>query len=326
MKSVLRKFVSRAVGSFLRHRSNVDILDELNSHLDAHIADNVRAGMTPDEARRHAGMTLGGLSQVSEAYRDRQTLPFVEKTMQDLRYAARMLVKTPGFSIVAIVTLALGIGANTAVFSLVSTVLLRPLPFPQPDRLVLVWDDVSGLGGPYSLTEPTPADYAAWKEQSRSFADMAAMTQATYNLTGIAAPQKLEGLRTTANVFNVLGMQPIVGRTLTPDDDRPDATAVVVLDARIWRSLFGGDSGVVGRTVLLNGLPHTVVGVVPSDFQFPVKNAGLWVPARFTEQELAVRTSYVMDVVARLRPDVDLRTSQAEMSTIAQRLALEFRS
>src|SRR5499427_4256658 len=249
MKSVLRKFVSRAVGSFLRHRSNVDILDELNSHLDAHVADSVRAGMTSDEARRHALMTLGGLSQVSETCRDRQTLPFVEKTMQDLRYAARMLVKTPGFSIVAIVTLALGIGANTAVFSLVSRVLLQPLPFPQPDRLMLVPDDVSSLGGPYSLTEPTPADYAAWKEQSRSFTDMAAMTQATYNLTGIAAPQKLEGLRTTANVFNVLGMQPIVGRTLTPDDDRPDANAVVVLDARVWRSLLGGDSGVVGRTV-----------------------------------------------------------------------------
>jgi putative ABC transport system permease protein len=326
MKTGLRKFISRAVGSFLRHRNDVDILDELNGHLDAHIADNVRAGMTPDEARRHARLTLGGLSQVSEAYRDRQTLPFVEKTMQDLRYAARVLVKTPGFSIVAIVTLALGIGANTAVFSLVSTVLLQPLPFPQPDRLMLVWDDVSSLGGPYSLTEPTPADYAAWKEQSRSFTDMAAMTQATYNLTGIAAPQKLEGLRTTANVFNVLGMQPIVGRTLTPDDDRPDANGVVVLDARVWRSLFGGDSGVVGRTVLLNGLPHTVVGVVPSDFQFPVRNAGLWVPARFTANELAVRTSYVMYVVARLKAGVDLRTSQAEMTTIAQRLAQEFPS
>src|SRR5215475_13559684 len=126
--------------------------------------------MTLDEARRHARMTLGGLSQVSEAYRDRQTLPFVEKTMQDLRYAARMLVKTPGFSIVAIVTLALGIGANTAIFSLVSAVLLRPLPFPDADRLVLVWDDVSvQTGGRYSITEPTPADYVAWKEQSRSF-------------------------------------------------------------------------------------------------------------------------------------------------------------
>src|SRR5215469_11862657 len=150
--------------------------------------------MTLEEATRDALLKLGGLAQTVEACRDRRSLPFVETTMQDLRYAVRMLIKTPGFSIVAIMTLALGIGANTAVFSLVSTVLLRPLPFPQPDRLVLVWDDVSALGGPYSLTEPTPADYAAWKEQSRSFTDMAAMTPAMYNLTGVGQPQKLDGI------------------------------------------------------------------------------------------------------------------------------------
>src|ERR1041385_5971542 len=129
--------------------------------------------------------------------------------MQDLRHALRMLVKTPGFSLVAIVTLALGIGANTAIFSLISAVLLRPLPFPEPDRLVLVWDDVSAqTHGRYSLAEPTPADYVAWKEQSQSFIDIAAMMPATYNLTGTAEPQKLDGIRTTANLFHVLGMQP----------------------------------------------------------------------------------------------------------------------
>ncbi|HET9833643.1 MAG TPA: ABC transporter permease, partial [Vicinamibacterales bacterium] len=171
-----------------------------------------------------------------------------------------------------------------------------------------------------------PADYAAWKAQSLSFTDMACMTWATYNLTGIAQPQKLQGVRTTANLFNILGMQPLVGRTLTPEDDRPDSNAVVVLDARIWRSVFGGDPGVVGRTILLNGVPHTVVGVVPSDFQFPVTNAGLWVPARFTSAGLAERTAYNMYVVARLQPGVDVRTAQAEMTTIAQRLAQEFAS
>jgi len=322
----IRAWLSRVFGFFGRRRRDRDLADELNTHLEAHITDNLRAGMTRDDARRLALMALGGLAQASDAYRDRRTLPFVEKTMRDVRYAFRMLRKTPGFAAAAILTLALGIGANTAIFSLVSAVLLRPLPFPEPDRLVLVWDDVSSLGGPYSLTEPTPADYAAWKEQSRSFTDLAAMTQATYNLTGIAEPQKLAAVRTTANLFNVLGMRQLVGRTLTPDDDRSDANAVVVLDARIWRSLFGGDPGVVGRTILLNGLPHTVVGVVPSDFQFPVTNPGLWVPARFTQAELAVRTSYVMYVVARLKPGIDVRTAQAEMTTIAQRLAQAFAS
>jgi predicted permease len=325
--ATIRSCLVRLFGLFERGRRDRDFTDELNGHLGAHVDDNIRTGMKPAEARRHAMLALGGLAQVSEIHRDRRTLPFVEKTMQDIRYALRMLVKTPGFSLVAIVTLALGIGANTGIFSLVSAVLLRPLPFPDSDRLVFVWDDVSvQTSGRYSITEPTPADYVAWKEQSRSFADMAAMTADTYNLTGIAQPQKLEGIRTTSNLFNVLGMKPLVGRALTPADDRPDANAVVVLDARIWRSLFGGDPGVVGRTILLNDLPHTVVGVVPPDFQFPVRNTGLWVPGRFTEQELSLRTSYVMHVVARLKPSVDLRTAQAEMTTIAQRLAQQFTS
>jgi putative ABC transport system permease protein len=324
---MLRSFLVRTFGGLNRARDERDLADELNAHLQTHIADNLRAGMTFDEARRQALMALGGVTQVSEAHRDRRTLPFVEKTMQDLRYALRMLVKTPGFSAVAIVTLALGIGANTAVFSLVSAVLLRSLPFPEANRLVLLWDDVSApTNGRFSLTEPTPADYKDWKAQSRSFSGMAAMMQATYNLTGTAEPHKVEGIRTTANLFSVLGMQPLAGRMLTEADDQPDANAVVVLDARLWRSVFGGDPGVVGRTILLNGLPHTVVGVVPPDFQFPVTNAGLWVPARFTAQELAVRTSYVMYVVARLKSGVDLPTAQAEMATIAQRLALEYPS
>ncbi len=308
-----------------RGRHDRDFSAELTSHLQSHIDDNVAEGMTLDEARRFAILTLGGVAQTKEARGDRRGVPFVEKTMQDLRYAARMLVKTPAFSFVAVVTLALGIGANTAIFSLVSAVLLRPLPFPQPDRLVLVWDDVSvQTNGRFSLTEPAPADYADWKAQSRSFTDMAMMIGATYNLTGTAEPHKLEGVRTTANLFTVLGMRALVGRTLLPADDSPDANAVVVLDARAWRSLFGGDPGVVGRTILLNGLPHTVVGVVPSDFQIPVTNVGFWVPARFTAQELAVRTAYNMYVVARLKPGVDLRTAQAEMTTIARRLAEEF--
>ncbi len=323
----LRASLVRLRQLFGRARHDREFSAELAAHVQSHVDDNVRAGMTLDEARRCAVATLGGVEQTREARGDRRGVPFVDKTVQDLRYALRMLLKAPGFTVVAVATLALGIGANTAIFSLVSAVLLRPLPFPDPDRLVLVWDDVSvQTKGRFSLTEPAPADYAAWKAQSQSFTDMACMTWATYNLTGIDQPQKLEGVRTTANVFNVLGMQPLVGRTLVPGDDRPDSNAVVVLDARIWRTVFGGDPAVVGRTILLNGLPHTVVGVVPPDFQFPVANPGLWVPARFTSAELAVRTAYNMYVVARLKPGTGVATAQAEMTTVAQRLASEFAS
>jgi putative ABC transport system permease protein len=247
----------------------------------------------------------------------------VEKTMQDVRYAFRMLRKTPGFAAAAILTLALGIGANTAIFSLVSAVLLRPLPFPEPDRLVLLWDDASSAGGP-SRTEPSPADFASWKEQSRTIADMAALVSATYNLTGSGEPQKLRGIRTTANLFTVLGMQPVLGRTLVAADDRQDANRTVVISERLWRSQFGGDTAIVGRTIDLNGLPHTVVGVVPPDFQFPDKNAALWVPARFTPEELAERSSYILYVVGRLKPGVGLQEARAEMTTIGRRLAQEF--
>jgi predicted permease len=298
-----------------------------------HTRDLIGKGMSPQAAREATPRRLGDLQQPGRTCidlgrkRDRKmrAMQWCEEFRDDVVFAVRQLRRSPGFTAIAAATLALGIGANTAIFSLVSAVLLRPLPFPEPDRLMVVWDDVSSLGGP-PRTEPTPADYAAWKERSRSFTDMAAMTPATYNLTGTGEPQKLAGIRTTANLFAVLGMQPLVGRALTPADDQPDANAVVVLDERFWRSLFGADPGVVGRTILLNGLPHTVVGIVPPDFQFPVNNAALWVAARFTPQELAVRSSYVMDVVARLKPGVDLRTAQADMTTIAQRLAREFPS
>jgi predicted permease len=249
----------------------------------------------------------------------------LERSLQDIRYGLRTLRNSPGFTFVAVAMLALGIGANTAIFSLVSAVLLRPLPFPEPDRLVLLWDDFSTRRGP-ARVEPTPADYVAWKEQSHSFADMAAFVPDRYNLTGVGDPDKLAGVRTTTNLFAILGMQPLLGRTLTSADEQPDAPPVVAINERLWRSRFGADPAVVGRTITLNGLAHTVVGVVPADFEFPDKDAALWVPARFTPQELAQRSTYSYYVLARLKATVALGESQAEMRTIARRLAESSRS
>src|SRR4051812_46718215 len=177
----------------------------------------------------------------------------LERSMQDVRYGLRTLRSSPGFTAVALTMLALGIGANTAIFSLVSAVLLRPLPFFEPDRLVLLWDDFSARRGP-ARVEPTPADYIAWREQSASFVDMAIFVPDTYNLTGTGDPDKLAGVRTTGNLFALLGMQPLLGRTLTVADEQNDASPVVVIDERLWRSRFGADPSVVGRTINLNGL------------------------------------------------------------------------
>ena len=314
----MTSWLSRVAAHFSRKRAESDLADELNGHLDAHIEDNLRAGMSSDTARRDALLKLGGVAQATEAYRAQQRLPFVETTRQDLRYALRMLRKSPGFAAAAILTLALGIGANTAIFSLVRAVLLRPLPFPEPDRLTVLWDDMRARGGP-SDVNPAPADYVIWKSGSRSFTDIAALTPTTYNLTGSGEPQKLSGIRTTANLFTVLGMQALLGRTLTAADDLPGATPTAVLGEGLWRSRFGADPGIVGRTINLNGLIYTVVGVVPPDFQFPDKNtAALWVAAQFTPAELALNSTYFLFVVGRLRPDVGRAAAQAELAAIAR--------
>ncbi|HEY7190688.1 MAG TPA: ABC transporter permease, partial [Vicinamibacterales bacterium] len=248
---------------------------------------------------------------------------WLESLGQDIRYGVRGLRKSPGFAVAAILLLALGVGANTAIFSLVRAVVLRPLPFPDPDRLVLVWDDLSARGGPREVA-PTPADFVAWKEQSRSFTDMALFIPNTYNLTGTGEPAKLPGVRTTANVFAVLGMQPILGRTLDLVDEQADAPPVVVISERLWRSRFAADPNLIGRSIALNGANHTVVGVIPPDFQFPDSETVVWVPARFTAQELASSGNYSYDVLARLKPEISLAQAQAEMLTIARRLEAQF--
>jgi len=248
---------------------------------------------------------------------------WIETLGQDVRYAVRALRKSPGFAAAAIVLLALGIGANTAIFSLVRAVVLRPLPFTDPDRLVLLWDDLTAGRGPEHVN-PTPADFVAWKEQSHSFSDMAAFIPNTYNLTGNGEPAKLSGVRTTANVFALLGMQPSLGRTLDPADERPDAAPVVVISERLWHSRFGADPDLVGRTIALNGLNHTVVGIIPPDFQYPDKETVVWVPARFTTQELEQSQNYYFFVLARLKPETPLPQARAEMNTIARRLEAQF--
>ena len=244
-------------------------------------------------------------------------------TIRDIRHALRALRSSPGFTAVAAALLALGIGANTAIFSVVSAVLLRPLPFPEPDRVVLLWEDLTAVGGP-ARVEASPGDYVAWSERNRSFTGVAGYALDKYNLTGAGDPDKLTGARTSGNLFAVLGTQPLVGRILTSEDDRADASAVVVLDERAWRSRFAADPGVVGRTIRLNGAPHTVVGVVPADFRFPDKTVALFVPSKLTPTDRELRASYFMYVVARLKPGVTMAQAQSDMTGVARQLGREF--
>ncbi|HEX8072780.1 MAG TPA: ABC transporter permease [Pyrinomonadaceae bacterium] len=240
----------------------------------------------------------------------------------DVRYGARVLWQRPGFTAVTVLTLALGIGANTAIFSLVRAVLLRPLNYPEPEQLVMVWEEERAIGA--ERETPAPANYADWKTQSQSFADMAAIDQRVYNLTGDGEPERVFGFGVTANFFPLLGARAALGRVFTTEEDRPDAAKVVVLSHGFWQSRYGGDAAVLGRNVLLNGEPHTVVGVMPADFQFERPDVQLWTPVAFTPEQLARRGLHYLEVLARLKPGVTVAQANADVQALMQRVAAAY--
>jgi putative ABC transport system permease protein len=245
----------------------------------------------------------------------------------DLRYAVRLLRKTPVFTVAAIGTLALGIGANTTIFSLVQSMLLRPLPYQNPDEVVMVWEDRTAVGFPRN--EPAPGNYLDWRVMNRSFTDMAATGFAFANLAGDGAPELVLGRRVTANFFSVLGVQPVLGRVFTVADDTSGARVVVISHA-LWQRRYGGDPGIVGRTISMSGqnattsagdVKHEVVGVTPPSFVFLSRDIDYWVPMQFSPQEAATRGNHFLNVVARLRPGVSIEAADSDMEAIARRLS-----
>src|SRR5215510_5420521 len=242
----------------------------------------------------------------------------METFWQDLRFGFRQLLGKPGFAAIATLSLALGIGANTAIFSLVDAVLLRPLPFHDPDRLVVVWEDAAKIGFPRNT--PAPANYADWKAQNRVFEDMAAITWRGFNLTDEGEPEKVEAQAVTANFFPLLGVKPDLGRVFNREEDQPGRNNVAVISYGLWQRRFGGDPALVGKEILLDGQKYMVIGVMPSGFQFLSKEVGLWVPAAFSPQELANRGSHYLTVVARMKPGVTLQEARADIAAITQRI------
>lgn len=246
----------------------------------------------------------------------------METLLKDIRYGLRSLLKHPGFTCIAVLTLALGIGANTAIFSVVNAVLLRELPFREPDRLVMVWEDASFAGFPRNT--PAPANYADWKAQNQVFEDMATFDDRSFNLTGDGEPEKVQAYGVTANFFGLLGIKPVLGRAILPEDDKPEANKVVMLSYSLWQRRYGGEQSVIGRELLLNGEKYTVVGVMPASFQFMESYIGLWVPIAFTSETLAQRGGHYLTVFARLKPGVTLAQANADIQTIQQRIAHDY--
>jgi len=247
----------------------------------------------------------------------------METLLKDIRYGVRGLVKRPGFTVVALVTLALGIGANTAIFSVVNAVLLRPLPFKDPEQLAMVWEDATFAGFPRNT--PAPANYVDWKTQNQSFTDMAATAERSFNLTGDGEPERVTAHAATANFFPLFGVQPLLGRGFLAEEDRPGANKVVVLSYNLWQSRYGGDPQIVNRDILLNGEKHQVIGVMPANFQFLDSEVRLWVPLALDQEELANRGGHYLNVVARLKPDVVLSQAQADMNAVMRRISTDHR-
>ena len=245
----------------------------------------------------------------------------METFWRDLRYAIRVLLKRRTFTAVAVLSLALGIGANTAIFSVFSAVLLRALPFHDADRLVVVWEDASFAGFPQNT--PAPANYADWNAQNDVFEGMAAIRDRTFNLTGDAEPEKVLAHAVTANLFPLLGVEPAVGRYFTPEEES-GASSVVVLTFRLWQSRFGGRADILDQDVLLNGVKHRIVGVMPRGFEFLDNDVGLWTPLGLTAEDLANRTSHYLTVIARLKPGVSVGQAQSEMETIMARIERDY--
>lgn len=317
----LRATLVRFLSLFERDRLDRELAAELESHLAMHIEDNLRGGMTATEARRQALLKLGGLAQVTERYRERRGLPVLENLLRDLGFSARMLRRNPGFATVAVLTLGLGIGVNTAIFSVVNAVILRPLPFPEPERLVLVWATNTERGDTEDVA--TYPDFADWRAQSRSFEQMAAFTTRPMTIAGDDQTELVRAVQATPGFFETLGFAPVLGRTFSPEEGEPGTAPVAVLSDGAWKRFFGGRSDVLGRTIRANETAYTIIGVMAPDFRVsfsPGPPEQIYVPLARDPS----RGHGFLRVLGRLRPRVHRPVAQAEMDVITAGLARQY--
>jgi len=305
---ILRRFVRRLVNVCRPERAEPDLAREIDAHLALLEDEFQRRGLAPEDARLAARRAFGGVEQAKELQRDARSFRWLNDARQDVRYALRLLRRAPGFTAVAVLTLALGIGANSAIFTVVHAVLIRPLPYPQPDRLVGILQQHTSFGPDFA----TWPDYTEWRDKSVSLESLGGAWSRVYNLTGIDEPERLAGAAVTPTLFTTLGVAPHLGGTFNPDGTGDPRT--VVLSHRLWQRRFGRATDVIGRTISLNGVSHTIVGVMPPGFAFP-EAAELWVP--FVPETGMTRGYHLLQVVGRLRRDATVSSARAELETMA---------
>jgi predicted permease len=324
---LLRTLFLRLAALFRKDRHEREVAAEMESHLAMHIEDNLRSGMSAQEARRQALIRLGGIEQTKQLLRERRGLPMLEILLQDLRYGARMLAKNPGFTFVATVTLALGIAANATIFSFVSAVMLKRPPVREPDQVAVVSaiSPVSSWG--VNLNPFSAPNYFAWKKENHAFADMAAADPyASASLTGDGDPEHVSAMRATANYFSVLGVSAQLGRTFADGEDQDGRDREVILSHDLWERRFAADSSIVGKTIHLNGAPYQVIGVMPAQFLLRSFSAQIWIPFVLNEnqQSAAARENRNLFLFARLKPSVTIPEANAEFQRLARTAELNF--
>jgi putative ABC transport system permease protein len=318
----LRRFLIRFAGVFRKGRQEREMAEEFEAHFQMHVEENLRRGMGTEQAWREARLKFGGIDPAKESMREGATLMPLEITWRDIRYAIRGLRANPGFAAAAIVSLALGIGASVAIFTLADNLLLRPLPYREADRLMMVWEV-----NPHTTrrNSVSPANYFDWRSQNQEFESMAVLREAPAAFTDGTHVEELQEQFMSAGLLPMLGVQPVRGRLFTAAEDLPKAGNLVLISYRLWQTWFGGDDGVIGRTVQVASRPATIVGVMPPGFYFRNRNVDLWEamgldPARDYRKDAG---RYLM-CVARLNPGVTREGAQTRMAVIARRLQIDY--
>ncbi len=309
---------------FRRQSETARLNDELQFHLEQQMAENVAAGMSAQEARSAALRRFGNPTVVRDQARSMWSWSWLEACLRDVRYGVRTLSRSPGFTVIAVLVMALGIGATTSLFTIVRAVLLKPLPFRDPDNLVMVYEQFRASTGADKTNVVSPGDFRDWRDQTHGFEEMAAWREYGFNLTGEhqELPEVVYAIGGSWNMFSILGIQPVLGRTFTPEEDQPGANRVALLSWSLFQRRFGGDASIVGKSIRLDTNPYTVVGVLPRWFAYPNPRVQLWVPygQTFSPEGYAVHDGHQSYVVARVRRDVSVAAAIKEVSAVQFRL------
>lgn len=303
-----------------RQKREQELEEELQSHLEMAASDRRERGENAMGARGAALREFGNVGLIREVTRDNWGWRWIEDLWQDARYGLRLLRKAPGFTATVVLTLALGIGANSAIFSVVYTVLMKALPYPNASRLVMVYENVHLPNYQNDRNVASPGNFSTWHKQSTAFQGMAAYRNRSWNFTGEGEPLRVEGELVSADFFAVLQVNAALGRVFTPEDDRPGNAQVVVLSDSLWKRQFGSNPQILGEKIVLDGEPYAVAGVMPPGFHFPDPDDELWVPLALAATDMSNFGSHYLEILARLKPRVTPTQAQAEMNLIARHL------